>query len=608
MLYPGVRERQEGRTNGHQPGSAQEQALIKHVSQFEDEGRAAMEGTDLEHADELLAFARGAQWPKDTPKGVVDFVLNMTNNAVKRQTALLTDARPVMQVMTANLLWKPQAEMLEKILQALWQEASWLGGELPKGIAMAGLVGCNIGLARWDPLADAGRGDIRLQFLDPRSVVFDPIVTRAHRLHDGEYVCTRAPRSVASLIAQYGERATLVKPDDALSTYLSPQPRGITTGLWSVALDTARRFAGGRERRRQVEGGVERALERHAWFWDFERYGDEEPMAGQPIYTRPRVMRHVVHAGQRVLVDEVNPLWGQGFPHEILDWGMELEHPYGQSEVQQIRKPQEALNSLASDIVANAKANNNFKLVMDWNALEPADEARLSNKPMLIVRKRVGSDVRFESPPPLPAYLFTLINWLVQAIEMLTGMTDVLRGGAGGATSGLQLEGMQLAAQTLIRLQARQIEDFLQRLWAKAIPLIFQYYTSDRVKTILGPGELWSSFVFQRYAFVSGMNDPREAFKDFVLKVVPGSSLSTTKLQKTMLAMNLHRAGLIPGIDVLKQAEWGPDPEASVAAAKAEMVERGLVGSGAGGTGLSTLVGGGRRASQAFPAAGIPVA
>jgi hypothetical protein len=246
--------------------------------------------------------------------------------------------------------------------------------------------------------------------------------------------------------------------------------------------------------------------------------------------------------------------------------------------------------------------NNNFKLIMDWNALRPEDESKLSNKPMIIIRKKQASDVRFESPPSLPPYLFQLITWLVQAMEMVSGMTEALRGGRAGSTSGLQLEGMQLAAQTVIRLQVRRIEDFLERLWGKAIPLIFQYYTGDRTKTILGPGEEWQVYNFQRYAFLSGINKPEDVFRDFGLKVTPGSSLASNKLQKTVMAGNLFHMGLVPGIDVLRQAEWS-NPEDTIDKAKKEALEMAAL---RGPQGLTGLAGGSRRTNQAFPAGGIP--
>ena len=608
MLYS-PQTRNGAGSSGHGMSGGRERELINYLEKLQGEGRAATEHTDLDRADDLLAFARGEQWPENTPRGIIDFVLNLSNDIVQRKVSLLTDSRPAMQVVTANPDWETQARGLEKILQAVWQESSWQGEELPKGIAMAAVAGCNFALMRWDPLADQGRGDLRPHFLDPRSIVLDPTVTRASRLHEGEYICTRAVRSIASLIEQYGERALRVKSDTGVSQFPEPDRSRRGRGFWSPLMDAGRRALGGRDQRRRMQdSGIERAIEHHVWFRDFQRYGDDEPMAGQPNYRARRLIRHVVWAGDVVLLDEPNPNWFESFPHEILDWGMELEHPFGQSEVGQLRKAQEALNSLASDILRNTKFNNNFKLVMDSNALNPEDEARLSNKPMLILRKRPGSDVRFESPPPLPAYLFQLLSWLVSAMELVSGMTDVMRGGTGGSTSGLQLEGMQLAAQTVIRLQARRVEDFLQRLWSKGIPLVFQHYTSNRVKTILGPGDEWEVFTFQRYAFVSGMNDPRESFRDFGLKIVPGSSLATTRLQKVSIAMNLYNAGLIPGLEVLKQAEWGPDPEQSIDEARQELAAR-ASGLGAPTTGLQAAIGGrqGRRANQAFPAGAIPV-
>jgi hypothetical protein len=60
--------------------------------------------------------------------------------------------------------------------------------------------------------------------------------------------------------------------------------------------------------------------------------------------------------------------------------------------------------------------------------------------------------------------------------------------------------------------------------------------------------------------------------------VLPGSSLASTLVQRAVMALNLFNAGLLPGAEVLRAAEW-PDPEGTY---KQALEQRALTAQGAG--------------------------
>ena len=530
-----------------------------------------------------------------------DFVLNLVNDVIQRKASLLTDSRPIIQIVSTNKALVHQPALIEKVLRSVWDDAAW-SEELPRAIAMAEVMGSVVGLMTIGPSSHGNTYDIRPEILDARAVVVDPTVIRPTQLQDGEFVISETIQSLRSIMERYGydeeSRARIreISPDAALSTMPSSDP-GTEGGIISGAFGMFRRLRSGR---RTQPTAIRRAWERHYWFRDYQRYGDDEPMAGQPRWSEPSIIRHVIAAGGVVLRDEENPFWHGEFPHEILDWGLNLSDPWGQSEVKQLRKAQEALNRIASDILKNTLLMNNFKVIMDQNALEPDEADKLTNRPAIVLRKRQGSELRFESPPALPGYLFQLVEFLVRSIELVSGLGEVTRGGRpGGVTSGLAIEGMQLAAQTIVRLQARRLESWITRLWDKAISLVFQIYDADRVKSIVGPGGELDTFVFEHAALHLGIADPRKAFRDFVLNVQPGSSLAATKVQKAVLAGNLYKMGLIPGEQVLRAAEW-PDAAGAIEKAKEEHGQAAQAGALRGPQGLGRV----RRALQSFPAGG----
>ena len=589
--------------------SSRERDMIAFLERYWVEGRSVKDQTDLREVDDHLQLVRGQQWPRMTPRSVPQFVLNLLNDHVQRKVGLLTDARPILEVTTTNDRYTDRTHILEKPLNALWTETSWQEA-LSKGLAMTLIAGSNVGMVGWDPLADNGRGDIRPRFFDPRSVVIDTGVTSATALETAEYVVTQEVRSLPSLMEQFGPRAELCQADANLANQFTESARNRgTRGVLSAASGMFRRRF-----QDSLATAIPRAYSRHYWFKDWQRDENGQPRRYVQIQhqdgthtVRPlrRQIRHVVTAGGVVLADEANPYWHQKYPIEILDWGVELEHVWGQSEIRQLRAAQEALNRLASQVLRNTTLLNNFVIQGDHNALDAEQWNELTNRPAIILRTRPNTRLTFQSPPSLPAYLFTLMEFLVKSIDMVGGMSEVSRGTASPSQSGITVESLQMAAQTVIRLQARRLEAFLTRLFTKCIPMIFQFYTSDRVKQIIGEDGMITTFAFDRSALVLGLQgkEIETAFRDFTLSVRPGSSLNATRIQKSVLAANLYGMGLITGESLLTAVEW-PDPKGSFEKAQAEQAKKQMTAAaGAQGVGgaLSRTAGGARRL-QTYPA------
>jgi len=576
-------------------------ALIKYLDGLYAEGEVAREDTVLRRAQEHINFQRGEQWPRNLPRGTVDIVINLCDDVVQRKAGLLTDARPQLQVVSTNEEVTKRPDILtalEKVLRAIWDQVTW-SEELARGIAFSEVVGCNVGMMTWDPLADNGRGDIRPSFFDPRAFVCDPAVIAATDLQQGEFCATEEIRTKASLLEQFGDIARDVQPDGDLSSYpVSPRAQ---RGVLSPVGTTGQQF---RHRAQQrVASMIPRAKNRNYWFKDFKR-----DRYGQPIFYehgRParRIIRHAVVAGGEVLVDEPNPHWHGEYPYEMLDWGLELDNPYGASEVGKLRRAQETLNKITSQMIKNTILMNNLKIVADSNALDAEQWDKLTNRPAMILRKRQGTVIEFQSPPSLPPYLFQLLEFLVKALDLMSGMGDVTRGDASPSQSGIALESLAVASQTLIRYQARRIEAFITRLWTKGIPLVFQHYGSKRVIRLVGSGGVIEPYLWDRAALFAGFVQPDELFQDFALHVAPCSSLAVAKIQKATLSMNLHQIGLIPGVDVLRMADW-QDPEATYAAAQQEVAAM-QAQQARTANGLHAVPGGSQRVPAGYPAGGM---
>lgn len=182
------------------------------------------------------------------------------------------------------------------------------------------------------------------------------------------------------------------------------------------------------------------------------------------------------------------------------------------------------------------------------------------------------------------------MRYIVSMVEMNVGLTDGAMQGKGRVElrSGSQLEGLQQAAQILVRSQARRLEAFLERVGQKLISRIFQYYTDDRILIYNGNDEI-KQYQFQKdklreeiisqaveaatdealeetnaamengesleKAFVDPkdkltpeliLHHVRGAWKNFRFKVIPYSSMSSTKIQRAMLVQELAQQGYLP--------------------------------------------------------------
>jgi hypothetical protein len=156
--------------------------------------------------------------------------------------------------------------------------------------------------------------------------------------------------------------------------------------------------------------------------------------------------------------------------------------------------------------------------------------------------------------------MMALVQHLEQFIESRAGgFPEILsKGKAGQAQSGLGIEALQMSASAMIRLKSRSLEGLIQRMGQKVISRVIQFYTNDRVLHILGPGAEFTEYTFLRRAFTEALGPEalRDAHRTFRFRVVPGSSLALTRIQKGLMAVQLYSMGCIDREAVLEAVEW----------------------------------------------------
>ena len=272
------------------------------------------------------------------------------------------------------------------------------------------------------------------------------------------------------------------------------------------------------------------------------------------------------HSGV-ILHDKPNPYYDQMHPFDMMDWYMDLESPWGDSEVLAHKSPQLLLNKLAELLVENSMLMNNAIWICDQNAF-PADDGpqgwgQLNNIPGNIIKKRPGTQVQRDFPAGMPSSVLQLLQHLENFIESKAGgFSEVMKGGKPGQVqSGLGIEQLQMTASALIRLKARALEGMIQRIGQKYISRVFQFYTDDRVFHVLGPGAEFKEYMFMRKALRDAISTESlaDAHKDFMFRVAPGSSLSLTKIQRALVAQQLYTIGAVDRqylLETLEIPDW----------------------------------------------------
>jgi hypothetical protein len=535
--------------------SQNETQLLKFLDGLDMEGESAR-SIISKNWDESLRQLRGDQWRMGRSP---HFMANIIRNQVEKKVASLTEVKPTVKVVPGKIGIGNAAHIINQAIKAIW-DRNLLDMALHRMAMTAMTLGSSFISTYYDPAANNYIGDIAIRPIDPRRVWIDPAITEAERLREASYIITESFDTLGNIRMRFPGRGMGVKSDMRYTASLMTRHKQ-SSGLMSAVLRSFPQVfkPGGGVK----EGPIGRAVVREYWIRD--------PQLGQDGKMLFPTGRHIIRSGDIVLADEANPYWDGMWPIDMFDWSMDFDSPWGLGEVSELRRIQEAFNRIGDGIIRNALLSNNIKVIADMDALEPDKWDELTNEGGIIIKKRPGREISYDMPKEMPGYLFQLMTTLVNFADMLTGNVDVTGGKRpSGVVAASAIEGLQVQSQTLVRMVSRRIESLLERVGEKLVSRVIQFYNSDRVLQMLGPSREWVAYAFERNKIYlddkGNIRDPLEVekmFHDFKFLVVPGSSLASTRVQRTMLAMNLrNNLGIpVPSIKtILREADLG-DPD-----------------------------------------------
>jgi hypothetical protein len=532
-------------------------------------------------------FFRGQQWETQRPSYRHSEVINMVFQAIQSSVPMITDTRPKFQFLPQEPSDIKFAEIINQVCENDWTRNNWLY-RLTESVYDAAFYGVGFGYVGHDPKAKKGLGDICYESIDPFYVFPDP---NSHDVNvKSKSLVYAEPVDVDVIKSEYPELGKFVKAD------LDDLAGGDKTDVENyyklrLPIDQTKSL-------RESGGNVDMFLSNKALKKIAYVFTDEtEEIEGvsddgiTPVFEKrlkyPNGRKIVIAGG--VLLDD-GPMQNEDgkIPYSRLTNYILPREFYGISDIEQLKGPQRIFNKLISFAMDVLTLMGNPIWIVDSNS--DVDTDNLINKAGLVVEKNAGSEVRREEGVQLQPYVLQLIDRMRDWFDGLSGQTDVSRGAnPSGVTAAGAIATLQEAAQTRVRLKARNLDAHLQDLGQMWLSNTLQYRTAPEIIRISGNQEAARFFQFHvesvkdelgqdmlnergepmRRAVVRNYNtDPMTGQGGFGdaeqidikgnldVSVSTGSTLPFMKAQKHQDALNLFGQGLIDQEEVLKTMDW----------------------------------------------------
>ncbi|MBP6789393.1 MAG: hypothetical protein KA170_17515, partial [Candidatus Promineofilum sp.] len=494
-------------------------------------------------------------WVKDTDltrdldlyrgklKGNADdryFDCNFVGAFIDRMVAQLTDNRPIIRLENRKAGISKVARSVEKVIQCVWDESKVQRGlfKLANNAAVNRSAGLYTGF-------DTDLNTPNVELLRIGQVLIDPNVVESGQVDSAEYVRIERVMTLSEIRAKFPGRGALVKSDVNVST-IGQEPKKRTSMLDAFRQTTVSKDT------------IPRARV-YEWFIQDRQTADD----GTRLFPS---YRRIICSDDVVLWDGPNPFWDGRIPVDWFDWMVDPEHIWGHSESARLRKMQLAFNQLIDGLVENQLLTNIISVVGDADALPPEQWKKLQNikSSLLLQKKNRNSTLTVTPPAPFGQDKIQIARSIFTYAQLLTGVTDVTLGDAPGSLqSGLAIEGLQEGANLMTRARASRLEDLMARVGQKLIARVFQFVTSDRVFTMVGPTAEAVAYAMARAElFVDDAGQPmtpaaqREALRFMRFSVLPGSSAPGSRLARARMMAELVKLGAASRRDVLLAADF----------------------------------------------------
>jgi hypothetical protein len=504
-----------------------------------------------ENREDNRKFYKGNQWRRKQPSFKSKSVINLLSVIVRDQVAILTDRLPIIVANPVNSKTdKDLAAVITKLLRHVLYKNN-IGMLNHKAAKVAAIEGTAYYRAHWNPLLSNGEGDIEITVERADNVLFDPS-------GEGNYYILEKNVTLAEIYRMFPEQAHKVKADTmeqkTLDTNARPSPTlpVASTDNSQVAIyDDANSDIV--EQHKKVKFHI-------AWIKDgstekvavdeVEPDNTKKKKSNKEVQYEYKVKypygRLVFIANEKiVLEDKPCVIKNKSLIRLSLDYDPESDIN-GISNIDYCKQTQIDYNEMSA-------------LIKDW--LRAVTFPRFTYDPSTGIDPRkiknswgVGIPAnpqlfRWEAPPPLPNDSFRYIGIQKENIEYVSGINDVTQGRRPAnvsAASAIQM--LQEASKTMIRPQARSLEQTLKELGLAIIDLIQYGYTEERMMHILdAEGNPDEPITINQKIVKDNVTKIKNdmSIGEYDVYVTPDSTLPISRMERYQMLTELYKQGAV---------------------------------------------------------------
>tara|TARA_R100001530_G_scaffold3566_2_gene5172 strand:- start:2669 stop:4561 length:1893 start_codon:yes stop_codon:yes gene_type:complete len=369
-----------------------------------------------------------------------------------------------------------------------------------------------------------------IHIIDPFTVIPHPFATDLN-LNQGEYFCFAVPMEVGKIYREYGVKC---EPEGKLDDYRAFQ----------ASDEGSTPFHGSHD----ADDDIALLIECYSNEPDIEKYPHG---------------RHTIIVGDKLIVDE--PLELYRLPIFMVSNYKSPHTFWGIGEPDNVRTQTKSFNEVFSAINENIKRTG-FPIRKVTQRAKGQMTRPIMGAPGEEITVVDPTDVTFEAPPPIPAYMQNFITQMGLFMEQISGVNDVTQGRTHRDLSGRAVVALQEASQTRQRFKInKEVAKFTKDIGEFMVQMLLAFDEQTRsIREKDSEGE----FQFTQYdpmgIYDSDGNpetspefDPRtsKSLKDsqFDVNVTTGSRYAQGRVANEERAMQLFGAG-ITGIEEVVNA------------------------------------------------------
>ena len=437
-------------------------------------------------------------------------VSNLVFSTIEAIRPIMTDNNPKFIAVPTSPEGQEFSTDVQMALDFEWEREK-LATKLPAQLIPMLVYGTAVWFVQWNG-KEGDYGNINIKPIDPFNIFPDPL---AENIDNSEYIVYATYKNANQLKQMFPNKASAIE---------------------GSRINMSELVANRDENDSQEENQV---LVLEMWCRDWttmdENIKDEQVLK----YPKGRVITCLPELGI-ILDDKKNPYKDGKFPFVLMkNYDVPFKF-WGVGEVEQILSPQIYINELTNQIIDNAKSTANMQWIIDKNS--GIGQGKLTNRPGLVIRKNPGSEVRRDTPPPMPTYVRETIDVMKADIQDISGVLDALKGEKQtGVVAASAILALQEASQSRIRLKIKIMESNLSELANMVYSRMQQFWKLDRWVRIT---DIEGNPLFREIG-------QRVLQNDYDLKVQAGSTMPVNKNAMMDLMIRLAQTNAEDGLPVV---------------------------------------------------------